>query len=116
MTMLIFFPVLDGTAETGFTAGLTAAPIVAPEDDEDAAAFAAESVFCADAPTGTGAAPDMEVAPAAPPLPTSACETGFRSTAFAPATGRPREAVAGVDGPMARARPEDASFSAFSLI
>ena len=115
MTMLIFFaPALDGTAETAFAAGLTAAASVAPEDED--AAFAAESVFCADAPPGTGAAPDAEVAPAAPLLPTNAGGTGFRSTIFAPATGRPREAVAGVDGPMARARPEDASFSAFSLI
>lgn len=114
--MLIFFAaVLDGTAETAFAAGLTVAPNVAPED-EDAAAFAAESVFCADAPPGTGAAPDAEETPAAPPLLTKAGGTGFRSTIFAPATGRPREAVAGVDGPIARARPEDASFSAFSLI
>jgi hypothetical protein len=111
--MLIFFvPVLDEAVETGFTGGLAAGPGVAP----DAVAFAAESVFCAAAPPAGAAAPGAGAAPVAPPLLAKACETGLRSTILAPATARPREAVAGVDGPIARAKPEAASLSAFSLI
>ena len=98
MTILIFFEVVP-------SAGLAAAVAAA----EAAAALA---IFCAlaaviDACTLLDAILDP-----------SACVIGlrFESEFLAPATTKPREAVVGLEAPMARAWEDAASLLAFSLM
>lgn len=99
MTMLIFFEVVPSV-------GLAAAVAAAAE------AAAALAIFCAlaaviDACTLLDAILDP-----------SACGIGLRleSEFLAPATAKPRDAVVGLEAPMARAWEDAASLLAFSLI
>lgn len=98
MTMLIFFV-------AGLSAGLAAVAAAAAE------AAATLAIFCAlaaviDAWTLLEAIFDP-----------SACVIGLRvESEFLVATGKPREAVVGLEAPMARAWDDAASLLAFSLI
>ena len=103
MTMLIFF-------EDVPSAGLAAAAVAAAAAAAEAAA--ALAIFCAlaaviDACTLLDAILDP-----------SACGIGLRleSEFLAPATAKPRDAVVGLEAPMARAWEDAASLLAFSLI
>ena len=101
MTMLIFFEVVP-------SAGLAAA-VVAAAAAEAAAALA---IFCALAAVIDACALLDAI------LDPSACVIGlrFESEFLAPATAKPRDAVVGLEAPMARAWEDAASLLAFSLI
>ena len=101
MTMLIFFEVVP-------SAGLAAAAVAAAA----AEAAAALAIFCALAAVIDACALLDAI------LDPSACVIGlrFESEFLAPATGKPRDAVVGLEAPMARAWEDAASLLAFSLI
>ena len=103
MTMLIFFEVVP-------SAGLAAAAAVAAAAAAEAAA--ALAIFCALAAVIDACALLDAI------LEPSACVIGLRfdSEFLAPATGKPRDAVVGLEAPMARAWEDAASLLAFSLI
>jgi hypothetical protein len=102
MTMLIFF---EDVPSVGLAAAVAAAAAAA----EAAAALA---IFCALAAVIDACALlDAILFP-------SACVIGlrFESEFLAPATAKPRDAVVGLEAPMARAWEDAASLLAFSLI
>ena len=100
MTMLIFFEVVP-------SAGLAVAAVAAAAE-----AAAALAIFCALAAVIDACALLDAI------LEPSACVIGLRfdSEFLAPATGKPRDAVVGLEAPMARAWEEAASLLAFSII
>jgi len=105
MTMLIFF-------EAVLSAGLAGVAGVAVAAAAAAEAAATLAIFCALAAV-IDAWALLEVI-----LDPSACVIGLRveSEFLAPATGKPREEVVGLEAPMARAWDDAASLLAFSLI
>jgi len=131
--MLIFFvPVVVFVPLTEGVVTVVDEALPAAGEGVAFAVFVAEAGFCV-VPAAAAAA----AATPAPPFPAKACVTGFLSPAdptfaatvtpgtfaaptpvpiFALATATPLEAVAGVEGPIARASADAASALAFSLI